>query len=324
MSMDRAKGPDKQFVHTPVMKEEVADLLGVSDRPDAIYLDGTVGTGGHAAEILSHLSPQGALIGMDIDRDSLEFAQQRLNKYNPTVRLYHLNYARIDELLAEENLATIWGILFDFGVSSPQLDNPERGFSFSKDGPLDMRMDPSQDLKAADIVNHWDAEEIEDILYEYGEERWAKRIVDHIVDYRSDEQIDRTDQLADLVTSAIPAKYRYGMSHHPATKTFQALRIAVNDELSNIRQGLKTGFESLAPGGRLVAIAYHSLEDRIVKHFFRHKELSCICPPEIPVCRCDKQQEVELLTDGPLQPSQSEIQQNPRARSAKLRAAQKI
>lgn len=318
------KANDDQTFHTPVMPEEVLDYLSVSANPRGTFLDATIGTGGHARQIVDELSASGTLIGLDVDHEALNVAQQRLKDASPEVRLYHLNYVRIDELVQQESIEGLQGVLFDFGVSSPQLDDPQRGFSFLREGPLDMRMDREADKTARDLVSGASWQELVELLRKYGEERWATRIAQSIISNRQDGEITKTTELADIVEEAIPAKSRYSRSSHPATRTFQALRIAVNEELKNVKEGLNSAFPALNPGGALVALSYHSLEDRIVKRFIREKEKTCVCPPELPVCRCDKEKEAQSLTGGPLRASSEEVKNNSRARSAKLRAAEKL
>lgn len=291
-----------KLIHKPVLLQEVLDLLDV--KPDGTYLDATVGSGGHAYEIAKRLHT-GLLIGIDWDSEALECARERLEPFGDKVRLVQANFRDLEAVLDRLAIAQVDGLLFDLGLSSMLVDSPERGFSFRSDGPLDMRMDREHNsLTAAEIVNSYRREELIRILREYGEERWAPQIVNAIVAARKREPLERTMQLAQLVAGAIPAPARRKMKIHPATRTFQALRIAVNDELENLRAGLEAGLRRLAPGGVVVVISFHSLEDRIVKRFLRAKADYGEAEPSKLV-----------------RPAIGEITENPRARSAKLRAA---
>ncbi len=291
--------------HKPVLLHEVVRLLGI--KPDGTYLDCTVGGGGHAYEIARRLDT-GLLIGLDWDSQALEEARARLEPFAARVKLVQANFRDLEGVLDRLGISLVDGLLFDLGLSAIHVDSPERGFSFRSDGPLDMRMDrEGNPLTAAEIVNSYSRAELVRILKEYGEERWASRIVEAIIRAREREPLERTLQLAELVVGAIPAPARRRMKIHPATRTFQALRIAVNDELENLRLGLEAGFRRLAPGGVMAVISFHSLEDRIVKRFFRN--------------RADRG-EAELFKL--IRPTAEEIAENPRARSAKLRAAQKV
>ncbi|MGO0122013.1 16S rRNA (cytosine(1402)-N(4))-methyltransferase RsmH [Desulfothermobacter acidiphilus] len=289
--------------HQPVMLSEVLTFLAV--RPDGVYVDCTLGGGGHAAAVLACLGPEGRLIGLDRDPDALAFARERLGS-DARVRLVQANFACLSEVLRDLGLTEVDGILYDLGVSSYQLDQPERGFTYrSADAPLDMRFDPSSPLSAADLVNRLGEEELRRIIATYGEERWAKRIARFIVRARSREPFSTTGQLVEVIKEAIPASSRR-RGPHPARRTFQALRIAVNRELESLELSLPQAAEHLRLGGRLVILSYHSLEDRLVKEFFRRT----------PVLR--------PLTKKPLRPSPQELERNPRASSCKLRAAEKI
>lgn len=309
--------------HQPVLLREVLEYLQI--KPDGVYVDATVASGGHALEIVRKLA-HGRLIALDLDPQALEIARETLQDYLEYVKLVHANYRELERVLDELNIVEVNGVLLDLGLSSLQLADPRRGFSFQRDAPLDMRFDPDAPLTARDIVNEYPREELIKILKEYGEERWAARIALEIVRARERAAIETTSQLASLVEQAIPKpaqrKYLQGHGIHPATRTFQALRIAVNDELENVREGLEAAFRRLASGGRLVAISFHSLEDRIVKRFMREKARGCICPPDFPICQCGRVPEAELL--GEATPSLEELSQNPRARSARLRALQKL
>ncbi len=290
--------------HQPVMVAEVLETLAV--KPDGIYLDGTVGSGGHAREIASRLQ-NGLLIGLDCDPNALEVARTQLQEFAGRVTLVHANFAQLDRVLDDLNIRAVDGILLDLGVSLTQLDTAERGLSFRLEGPLDMRLDPTQELTAADLVNSLDERELIQIFRDYGEERWAARIAKNIVRQRRTAPIETTSDLVRIIERSLPAAVRYKSRIHPATRVFQALRIAVNNELENLQRALTVGFERLAPGGRFVVISFHSLEDRIVKRFFRAQ------------LKTGQAQQIW----GPLRPSPQECVQNPRARSAKLRAARK-
>ena len=307
-------------IHRPVLSQEIVSLL--DPRPGGVVVDGTVGLGGHAEALLQAESGV-TVIGIDRDEEALRHAANRLSPFKERVRLIHGNYRDLGEHLDVLGIDTITGFLLDLGLSSLQLDTANRGFSFRHDGPLDMRMDTTQSMTAAELVNHSSEDELVRILRDYGEERFARRIVRAILAARAKELIETTGRLAEIVHSAIPRKF-HPKAIHPATRTFQALRIAVNEELANLKEGLEGGFQAIAPGGVIAVISFHSLEDRIVKGFFRYKALSCTCPPDFPVCVCDKKVEVEIITKKPIRPSPEEIAANPRARSAKLRAARKL
>jgi 16S rRNA (cytosine1402-N4)-methyltransferase len=310
-------------LHRPVLLNEALERLSV--QPDGIYLDATVGAGGHAYEIAQRLTT-GCLIGLDLDPQALEIAAKRLSVFGDRVTLRRASFRDLGRVLNELNIGQIDGALFDLGVSSMQFDTPERGFSFRHDAPLDMRFDPASPLDARRLINESSQAELTRILREYGEERYAGRIAAEIVRERTKNPkgpkgIETTLQLAALVERAIP-KPAQRWKIHPATQTFQALRIAVNDELNNLKTGLVAAFERLKPGGVLAVISFHSLEDRIVKHFLHEKAQSCICPPELPVCRCGHRPELELLPEAT--PSPEEVIENQRARSARLRAARAL
>jgi len=311
---------DYRAIHQPVLMREVVKLL--SPEPGAVIVDGTIGMGGHCEALLSAY-PTIKIIGIDRDEDALSISRERLAPYGDRVHLVHGNYRDCVDILRTLGVGQIDGFLLDLGLSSLQLDRSERGFSFRASGPLDMRMDRTSRASAADLVNDASVEELSGIISRYGEERFAHRIARAIVAARAKGRIETTDELARIVYDAIPRKF-HPPRIHPATRTFQALRIAVNDELSNLENGLEASFSVLSAGGVMAVISFHSLEDRIVKGFFRYKALSCICPPDIPVCMCDKKVEMHVLTKKPIVPSDEEIDANPRARSAKLRAARKL
>lgn len=305
--------------HIPVLQNETVALI--APRSGAIYVDGTIGLGGHSAALFA-VQPAITVVGIDLDKEALTIAADRLAPFRERVHLVHGNYRHIDDHLYHLGIDFVDGIILDLGLSSYQLDNPGRGFSFCRDGPLDMRMDRSCSQSAQEIVNRYSEKELTDLIRRYGEERFAARIAKAIVSTRQEALIERSGQFAKLVTRAIPRRF-HSRRIHPATKTFQALRIAVNEELDNLHVGLTAAFAKLRPGGVLAVISFHSLEDRIVKRFFRHKERPCSCPPELPVCLCNKQRSAKILTLRPIIPSPAETADNPRARSAKLRAARR-
>lgn len=314
--------PDNRpFEHKPVLLEPALRYL--DPRPGGVYVDATVGGGGHSEQIAERIAPGGLLIAIDRDEAALAAASRRLGRFGNLVRFVHDNFARLSAILDELGIDAVDGILFDFGVSSPQLDRAERGFSYQLDAPLDMRMDRRSETDAAHLVNTLPEAELARILKEYGEERWAGRIARQIVRARSASPITTTGQLVDIVKSSIPAAARR-QGPHPAKRTFQALRIAVNRELDAIEEALPQAIASLRHGGRLVAISFHSLEDRIVKQALQEAENPCICPPDFPVCRCGRRPSVRILTRRAVAASEREKSENPRARSAKLRAAERV
>lgn len=281
-------------------------------------MDGTVGAGGHARGLLESSSPTGQLLGLDLDPQALDLAQKNLTPFGSRVSLINASYLTLKQQLGRLNWKEVDGIVLDLGLSSMQLDTPERGFSFRFDGPLDMRFNPESDVHAADIVNSLDENDLADLIYRYGEERRSRRIARAIVKSRP---IESTHQLAEIITKVMPkSKSRL----HPATRTFQALRIATNDELDSVRKILPTAVSALAPKGRLAVISFHSLEDRLVKQFFRKESQDCICPPERPVCTCEHRASILRITRKPIFPYQDEILKNPRARSARLRVVEKL
>lgn len=309
------------FSHTTVLYEEVLRLL--APRPGGVYVDGTLGGGGHALGILQASSPDGVLLGFDRDPSALSAASSRLSRFGKRVRLFHANFNRLSEILFQEGVGAIDGMVLDLGVSSHQLGTGERGFSFQQDAPLDMRMDATAGRTAADLVNTLPEKELERIIREFGEERWARRIASVIVAERSAAPVLTTLQLAGIVKRSIP-RARWEERLHPATRTFQAFRIAVNEELGSLEKGLRDGIDVLARGGRLAVISFHSLEDRIVKHTFNDFAKGCICPRNIPRCVCGKTPLVKKLTGKPVLAGAEEIEKNPRSRSAKLRAVEKL
>lgn len=307
--------------HIPVLVDEVVRLL--NPQPGQTLVDGTVGGGGHALRLGERLQPGGTLIAIDQDPEALEAARVRLQHLSLTIMCVSGNFRKMPELLDAQGVSEVDGILLDLGVSSHQLEAGARGFSFRVDAPLDMRMNPTIGRTAARLLAESDEREIARILWEYGEERWAARIAKRIVERRAREPVATTKQLADLVSATIP-KRAQPRDIHPATRTFQALRIAVNDELSALEEALAGGVPRLKPGGRFAVIAYHSLEDRIVKQTFARLSGRCQCPSGLPVCRCGARRTVEIITRKPVTPTEAEVRQNPRARSAKLRVAEKI
>lgn len=310
-----------EFRHRPVMLEQC--VKGLDIRPDGIYVDGTLGGGGHSGAICRSLDERGALIGIDRDRDALNVSSERLKEYKCQKYFVQSNYSDIKQVLNELKIEKVDGALLDLGVSSFQLDNPQRGFSYMNDAPLDMRMSQDDDFTAYDIVNDYDRNELIRVIGRYGEERWASRIADFIVKVRSDKPIESTYELVDVIKQAIPASARR-TGPHPAKRTFQAIRIEVNDELSQLERAVEEFCDILAPGGRLCIITFHSLEDRIVKEIFSRRANPCTCPREFPICACGKKADIKKITGKPFVPDAEETEENPRARSAKLRIAEKI
>lgn len=311
----------EEFRHIPVLLNECIDNLAI--RPDGVYVDGTVGGGGHALHICERLSDRGTLIGIDRDKDALSASLGRLEGQACKRILVQSDYADIKTVLAGQGLEKIDGALLDLGVSSYQLDNAKRGFSYMQDAPLDMRMDQSASLTAYDVINGYERDAITRVISEYGEERWARRISEFICEARRKKPIETTGELVEIIKAAIPARARRE-GPHPAKRTFQAIRIEVNDELGQLRSAIDDFCDVLAPGGRLCIITFHSLEDRIVKEIFRKRVNPCVCPPEFPVCVCGKVGDVKKVTGKPITPGDEEIENNPRARSAKLRVLEKL
>ena len=309
-----------EFSHKSVLLDECIEGLNI--KPDGIYLDGTLGGAGHSSEIVKRLTT-GRLIGVDRDTVALEAAGKRLAPYAERVTLVHSNFSEIAAVLDSLGLAAIDGMLFDLGVSSPQLDDALRGFSYMADAPLDMRMNREDSLTAYDIVNGWDRAELKKIFYEYGEERYAPQIAAAIDRRRTEKPIETTLELADVIRSAMPPQ-ALREKQHPAKRTFQAIRIAVNDELGSVARMLESAVSRLNPGGRLAVITFHSLEDRIVKSAMQQAAKGCTCPPEFPICVCGKKPQVKLITRKPIVSGAQELDENPRARSAKLRIAEKL
>ena len=308
-----------EFSHVPVLLRECIEGLAI--RPDGVYVDGTLGRAGHSREIARRLTT-GRLICIDRDEAAIGAAKTRLAEYMDRVTLVRSNFSAVGEILRELGIAGADGMLFDLGVSSPQLDDAERGFSYMHDAPLDMRMDRRAALTARDIVNTWSAEELKRILYEYGEERYANAIARSIVRAREDAPIDTTLQLVEVIRSALPAAAKRE-KQHPAKRSFQAIRIAVNDELGALEPTLRSAVKGLNSGGRLCVITFHSLEDRVVKKTMQALARGCTCPPDFPVCVCGNKPKVRIVSRKPILPGQDEVMDNPRARSAKLRIAER-
>ena len=309
-----------EYTHRPVLLREC--LEGLAIRPEGTYLDGTLGRAGHAREIAARLTT-GRLFCIDRDQAALDAAQERLAGHLDKVTLIHGNFGDLAQLLDSRGLTGLDGMLFDLGVSSPQLDDRSRGFSYRLDAPLDMRMDRSEALTAHTVVNQWPQEELRRILYQYGEERYAPQIAAAIVRSRAVRPIETTLELVEVIKGAMPAQ-ALREKQHPAKRSFQAIRIAVNDELGAVDRMLQAAVPRLAPGGRLCVISFHSLEDRLVKNALAEWARGCTCPPDFPVCVCGKKPAVKLVPRKPILPTEEEIAENPRARSAKLRVAEKL
>jgi 16S rRNA (cytosine1402-N4)-methyltransferase len=308
-------------LHRPVMEKEVIQHL--VRRSDGIFVDATVGDGGHAEAICKKLEPPGMLIGLDWDEEALKRAENRLEAYKGRIKLLHHSYADLEQILLSLEIDGVDGILIDLGASTLQLMDPERGFSYQHEGDLDMRMDRRSSLTAKDVINQYSEEQLAAIFFSYGEERWSKKIAALIVREREKSgPITESKKLADIVREAIPARFRRH-GGHPSRKIFQALRLEVNRELDNISVVLPQVIKALIPGGRICIIAYHSLEDRLIKRFFRQETGRCDCPPNKP-CVCDRKARLNILTGKALKPSPSEIDDNPRARSARMRVAEKL
>lgn len=309
-----------RFHHVSVLLDECIDGLNI--KPDGIYVDGTLGGAGHSSEIVKRLTT-GKLIGIDRDEIALKAASERLLPYADRVQLVHSNFCEIAKVLDDLGIDGVDGILLDLGVSSPQLDDAMRGFSYMADAPLDMRMDNTAPLCAKDVVNTWPQEELKRILYDYGEERFALAIAAAICRRREEKPIETTFELVDIIRSAMPSA-ALREKQHPAKRSFQAIRIAVNDELGSVSKALRDAIPRLNPGGRMAIITFHSLEDRIVKNAFAEAARGCTCPPEFPVCICGNRPKVKLVNRKPIVSGETELNVNPRARSAKLRICEKI
>ncbi len=309
-----------EFTHRPVLLDQCIEALNI--RPDGVYLDGTLGRAGHSGQIVRRLTT-GRLLCVDRDQAALDAARERLAPWLDRVTLVHSNFDQVDGILDRLSLSGVDGMLFDLGVSSPQLDDGSRGFSYMADAPLDMRMDREEGVTAADVVNTWSQEELRRIIAQYGEERYASQIAGAIVRRRGDKPIATTLELVEIIKSAMPGK-ALREKQHPAKRTFQAIRIAVNSELDNLSRCLDTAFGRLAPGGRFAIITFHSLEDRMVKQKFAAYCKGCVCPPDFPVCVCGHTPEGRLVNKKPIEPDEEERQQNSRSHSAKLRILEKL
>ena len=309
------------YTHRPVLLEEA--IQGLAIRPDGVYVDGTLGRGGHSEAIVRGLTAGGRLLCIDRDSQALEEGRARLAPWAGQITFLHGNFGDLAALLDGAGVERVDGMLFDLGVSSPQLDDPERGFSYMQDAPLDMRMDRSEPLTADTVVNQWSQEELKRVLWQYGEERYAPQIAAAIVRRRAERPITTTFELVDVIKSAMPGQ-ALREKQHPAKRCFQAIRIAVNDELGAVDRMLQAAVPRLAPGGRLCVISFHSLEDRIVKTGIARREHGCTCPREAPVCTCGFVQTLRSVSRKPILPGEEELECNPRARSAKLRVAERV
>lgn len=309
-----------EFHHVSVLLDECIENLNI--KPDGVYVDCTMGGAGHSKEIVKKLSNKGLFIGFDQDKNAIKTAKERLSEYSDRVKFVHSNFENIKDELEKIGVYKIDGVLADLGVSSHQLDEADRGFSYMQDAPLDMRMDVRCEFSAYDVVNGYTEEELAKIIKDYGEENWAKRIAKFIVEERKEKKIETTGELVDIIKKAIPKKARID-GPHPAKRTFQAIRIEVNNELGVITKMIDDASSIMNKGGRICIITFHSLEDRIVKNAFKELSLDCICPPHLPMCQCDKKSEVKIITRKPIIPTDEEIEVNPRSRSAKLRVAEK-
>ncbi|WP_202076959.1 16S rRNA (cytosine(1402)-N(4))-methyltransferase RsmH [Caldalkalibacillus salinus] len=308
------------FHHVTVLREEAVEGLHIN--PEGVYVDCTLGGAGHSALIASQLTT-GTLIAIDQDDQALAHAEEVLAPVLNRVRLIKSNFRQLKDVLAQLDIPQVNGVLYDLGVSSPQLDEVERGFSYQHDAPLDMRMDKQQTMSAYQVVNEWTEEDIARVIYQYGEEKFSRRIARNIVETRKQHPIERTHQLVEVIKKSIPAAARR-QGPHPARRTFQGIRIAVNDELQAFEDSLQQATDVLAPSGRVSVITFHSLEDRICKQFFQKMSKGCVCPPGFPQCVCGQTPTLKNLTKKPRLPSEEELEHNPRARSAKLRVAEKI
>lgn len=327
------------YEHKPVLLEET--IKGLNIKKDGLYVDGTLGGAGHSTEILKRLNGEGLLIGFDQDDTAIKVATKRLEEYGqlltatssdedidrqsekPRFAVVHTNYENLDDVFRQMNIEGADGILLDIGVSSYQLDEAERGFGYMQDAPLDMRMDRRNELSAWTVVNKYSKTELENVIKEYGEERWSSRIASFIVEKRKEAEISTTGELVEVIKAAIPAAARRN-GPHPAKRTFQAIRIEVNKELDVLYSVIQKAIPLLNPGGRLCIITFHSLEDRIVKQEFKKFEQPCTCPPDFPICVCGKEPQVRIITKKPIEASQEELEENPRARSARLRIVEKL
>ncbi|MDR5658024.1 16S rRNA (cytosine(1402)-N(4))-methyltransferase RsmH [Serpentinicella sp. ANB-PHB4] len=310
-----------EFFHMPIMLEECIENLNI--KKNGIYIDGTLGGAGHSKEIAKKLDENGLLIGIDQDINAIEVAKTRLADMKCKIKLVHNNFENIAGILKDLKIDKIDGVLLDLGVSSPQLDKAERGFSYMNDGELDMRMNQSSPLSAMEVVNNYSVKDLTNIIWKYGEEKWAKRVALFIEDERKKQKIATTGQLVEIIKKAIPKSARKEGSH-PAKKTFQAIRIEVNKELDIIDKTIKQITEHMAPKGRICIITFHSLEDRIVKNTFKKLNDPCICPPQFPVCTCNQKKKLEIISRKPIVPRKVELENNSRSKSAKLRVAERV
>ncbi len=310
-----------EFVHIPVLLNQTIESLNI--KPGGVYVDCTLGGAGHSTEIVKRLLPDGTLIGIDQDENAIKAAGEKLAPYKEHIKLVRSNFRNLKNVILEAGFDKVDGILMDIGVSSHQIDEEDRGFSYMHDGPLDMRMDRSAAVTAESLLNTADFQRLKEIIRDYGEEKWADRIAKFICQEREKYRIETTYQLVEIIKMAIPAAARRE-GGHPAKRTFQALRIAVNDELNVLETALYDAVEMLKEGGRLSVITFHSLEDRIVKNIFNKLEKPCTCPPQIPVCVCGKEPQLKVLTKKPLIADEKELEYNSRSKSAKLRAAERL
>lgn len=310
-----------EFHHVSVLLDECIDNLNI--KPDGVYVDCTMGGAGHSKEIVKRLSKDGLFIGFDQDINAINTAKKRLSEYSDRVKFVHSNFQNLKNELEKIGVYKVDGVLADLGVSSHQLDEADRGFSYMQDAPLDMRMDIRCSFSAYDVVNTYSEAELSKIIKDYGEDNWAKRIAKFIVEGRKEKNIETTGELVEIIKKAIPKKARID-GPHPAKRTFQAIRIEVNNELGVITEMIDDAASIMNEGGRICIITFHSLEDRIVKNAFRDLATDCICPPHIPICQCDKEALVKVITRKPILPTDKEIEENPRSRSAKLRVAERI
>lgn len=310
-----------EFHHVSVLLNECIDNLNI--KPDGVYVDCTLGGAGHSKEIVKKLGPNGLLVCFDQDINAINTAKERLGEYSDRVKLVHRNFVHLKEELEKLGINKIDGVLADLGVSSHQLDEAERGFSYMQDAPLDMRMDIRSSLSAYEVVNEYDERDLARIIRDYGEDNWAKRIAQFIVQERNEKPIETTGELVEVIKKAIPKKARID-GPHPAKRTFQAIRIEVNNELGIINKMIEDATSIMNPGGRICIITFHSLEDRIVKNAYKDLAIDCICPSELPICQCDKESLLKVISRKPILPSDEEIEVNPRSRSAKLRVAERI
>ncbi len=310
-----------EFHHVSVLLDECIDNLNI--KPDGVYVDCTMGGAGHSKEIVKRLSKDGLFIGFDQDINAINTAKERLSEYSDRVKFVHSNFQNLKNELEKIGVYKVDGVLADLGVSSHQLDEADRGFSYMQDAPLDMRMDIRCSFSAYDVVNTYSEAELSKIIKDYGEDNWAKRIAKFIVEGRKEKNIETTGELVEIIKKAIPKKARID-GPHPAKRTFQAIRIEVNNELGVITEMIDDAASIMNEEGRICIITFHSLEDRIVKNAFRDLATDCICPPHIPICQCDKEALVKVITRKPILPTDKEIEENPRSRSAKLRVAERI